>query len=61
MGSQITDKSVQVTFLKQRLNMFMDLLDSMDPEKTDLEDIDRLISIMDELESKCHEFQHREH
>lgn len=51
---------MQVTFLKQRLNMFIDVLDAIDPEDADLEDIDRLISILDDMESKCREFNHRE-
>ncbi|MED3562084.1 hypothetical protein BIV60_07515 [Bacillus sp. MUM 116] len=60
MGSPVQDKNMQVTFLKQRLNMFIDVLDAIDPEDADLEDIDRLISILDDMESKCREFNHRE-
>ncbi len=60
VGSKIHDKNTQVDFLKHRLNMFIDVLDAIDPEDTELEDIDRLISIIDELESKCREFNNRE-
>ena len=60
MGSPIEDKNTQVNFLKQRLNMFIDVLDAIDPEDTDLEDIDRLISMLDDMESKCKEFTNRE-
>lgn len=60
MGSPIIDKNKQVTFLKQRLNMFMEMLDAIDPEEADLDDIDRLIEMVDELENKCKEFKHRE-
>jgi hypothetical protein len=60
LGSPINEKNAQVTFLKQRLNMFLDVLDAIDPEETDLDDVDRLIAIIDELESKCREFQNRE-
>lgn len=60
MGSPIKDKNGQVSFLKERLNMFLDVLDSIDPEDTDIEDIDRLIEMIDDLESKCREFRHRE-
>ncbi len=60
MGSPINDKNTQVTFLKQRLNMFMEVLDAIDPEEADLDDVDRLIEIIDELESKCREFHNRE-
>ncbi|MFZ7945787.1 MULTISPECIES: SE1561 family protein [Bacillaceae] len=60
MGSSIQDKNSQVDFLKQRLNMFIDVLDAIDPEDADLEDIDRLISMLDDMESKCREFNNRE-
>ncbi|MGZ4161084.1 MAG: SE1561 family protein [Neobacillus sp.] len=60
MGSPTHDKNLQVDFLKQRLNMFLDVLDAIDPEDTDVEDIDRLISMLDDMESKCREFNHRE-
>ncbi|MEH7096166.1 SE1561 family protein [Neobacillus vireti] len=60
MGSPIQNKNTQVDFLKHRLNMFIDVLDAIDPEETDLEDIDRLISMLDEMESKCREFNNRE-
>lgn len=60
MGSPIQDKNSQVDFLKQRLNMFIDVLDAINPEDTELEDIDRLISILDDMESKCREFNNRE-
>ncbi|MEO2078121.1 MAG: SE1561 family protein [Bacillus sp. (in: firmicutes)] len=60
MGSPVQDKNQQVTFLKQRLNMFIDVLDAIDPEDTDLDDIDRLISMLDDMESKCREFNNRD-
>lgn len=46
--------------MKQRLNMFLDVLDAIEPEETELEDIDRLIEMIDDLESKCREFNNRE-
>lgn len=60
LGSPLKEKGDQVIFLKQRLNMFMDLLDEIEPENAELEDIDRLISIIDDLESKCREFKNRD-
>jgi hypothetical protein len=60
LGSKINEKNTQVDFLKHRLNMFLDVLDAIDPEDADLEDIDRLISFIDDLESKCREFNNRE-
>lgn len=60
MGSPVQDKNSQVDFLKHRLNMFIDVLDAINPEDADLEDIDRLISMLDDMESKCREFNNRE-
>ncbi|MBM7650653.1 hypothetical protein JOC76_000086 [Neobacillus cucumis] len=60
LGSPIQNKNSQVDFLKHRLNIFIDVLDAIDPEDADLEDIDRLISMLDEMESKCREFNNRE-
>jgi len=60
VGSPIENKNTQVDFLKHRLNMFIDVLDAIDPEDTDLEDIDRLLAMLDEMESKCREFNNRE-
>lgn len=60
MGSPIKDNNSQVTFLKHRLNSFMDLLDAIDPEEADLEDIDRMIAIVEEMDAKCREFKNRD-
>lgn len=56
MGNAVHDKESQVEYLKHRLNMFLEVIDSMDPEQTDLEDIDRLIQMIDDLELKCEQF-----
>ncbi len=40
--------------------MFLGVLEAIEPEEVDLEDIDRLIDIIDDLESKCKEFNHRD-
>ena len=43
VGKTIQNKEDQVKYLKERLTIFMEVLDSIEPENTDLEDIDRLI------------------
>ncbi len=40
--------------------MFIEVLDAIEPENTELEDIDRLIEMIDDLESKCREFNNRD-
>ncbi|WHX79458.1 SE1561 family protein [Priestia flexa] len=57
MGNAVHDSKSQVRYLKERLNMFMQVLDSIEPETTDLEDIDRLITMIDDLELKCEQFK----
>jgi hypothetical protein len=60
LGKLIENKNTQVVFLKQRLDMFADLLDAIDPEEADLEDIDRMIQIVEEMDAKCREFKNRD-
>ncbi|MGE7983977.1 SE1561 family protein [Solibacillus sp. NPDC093137] len=55
----ITNKEQQVTYLKERLEIFLEVLDAIDPETTEIEDIDRLIQMMDDLEEKMDQFQSR--
>ena len=59
MGKPIYSKDDQMNFLKQRLTMFLEVLENLDPEDADLEDVDRLIEILDELEIKCQQFKER--
>lgn len=55
----ITNKEQQVTYLKERLEIFLEVLDAIDPETTELDDIDRLIQMMDDLEEKMEQFHER--
>lgn len=59
MGKSITNKEQQVSYMKQRLSMFLDVLDAIEPESTELEDIDRLIAMVDDLEDKMQQFKNR--
>ncbi|WP_306807287.1 SE1561 family protein [Mesobacillus jeotgali] len=60
LGNPINDKNTQVVFLKQRLDMFAELLEAIDPEEADLDDIDRMIQIVEEMDAKCREFKNRD-
>lgn len=59
MGKSITNKDQQVSYLKERLQIFMEVLDTIDPETTELEDIDRLIAMVDDIEVKMDTFKNR--
>lgn len=57
MGNAVHDKDSQLSYLKNRLSMFLEVLDSMDPESTDVDDIDRLLKMLDDLEFKQDQFK----
>lgn len=59
MGKSITGKEQQVSYMKTRLTMFLEVLDAIEPETAELEDIDRLIAMVDELEDKMQQFKSR--
>jgi hypothetical protein len=57
MGNAVYEKDLQLKYLKDRLNMLLHVIDSLDPESTDLEDIERLIEIVHALELKYEQFK----
>nr|MDH3076356.1 SE1561 family protein [Bacillus velezensis]MDH3092428.1 SE1561 family protein [Bacillus velezensis]MDH3097636.1 SE1561 family protein [Bacillus velezensis]WGE00863.1 SE1561 family protein [Bacillus velezensis] len=57
MGNAVNSKDQRLDYLKNRLDMFMNVIDSLDPESTDVEDIDRLIGMLDDLEAKYERFK----
>jgi hypothetical protein len=59
VGKSITNKEQQVLYMKQRLNIFLEVLDAIEPETAELEDIDRLIAMVDELDDKMQQFKAR--
>jgi len=48
-----TTQDKQFDILQQRFNSFIETLETMEPEHVDLEEIDRLIQMIDDLEEKC--------
>lgn len=59
MSNPITDKDQQLNYLKERLHMFLEVLEAIDPETTSLEDIDRLIQMINDVEEKIELFNNR--
>nr|WP_277818781.1 SE1561 family protein [Bacillus sp. TL12] len=57
VGKAIQDKDSQLVYLKERLNMFIEVIDTIEPEEVELEDVDRLLAMLDELELKCEQFK----
>lgn len=57
LGNAVSDQNLQLSYLKTRLNMFLEVLEALDPETAELEDIDRLIQMIDDLEMKYERFK----
>ncbi|ARK28997.1 SE1561 family protein [Halalkalibacter krulwichiae] len=58
MGGAIHDKKEQMDYLQNRLNMVMNVLETIDPEQAGVEEIDRLLAMLDDIEVKCKQFRH---
>ncbi|MGM7703336.1 SE1561 family protein [Pseudalkalibacillus sp. Hm43] len=58
MGNSINDKSTQMHYIQNRIDMLLKVLDNIDPETAGVEEIDRIIAMLDELELKCKQFRH---
>ncbi|MGJ9384968.1 hypothetical protein CR203_16470 [Salipaludibacillus neizhouensis] len=46
-------KTERLSALHERMENLVNSLDELDPEKTGVEDIDRIITKLDELEEEC--------
>lgn len=55
----IYDTSKQMQYLKERLEIFLEVLEAIDEETASLDDIDRLIQMLDDIEEKLIQFKHR--
>jgi hypothetical protein len=55
----IQDKNTQVKYLKERLEIFLEVLEAIDEETAGIEDIDRLIKMIDDIEEKIEQFKQR--
>ncbi|WP_221568549.1 SE1561 family protein [Alkalihalobacillus sp. TS-13] len=58
MGNAIHDKSSQMDYIQNKMDMLLKVLDTIDPETAGVEEIDRIIAMLDELEVKCKQFRH---
>lgn len=57
-NSGISKRSKQTSHIpKKRLEIFLEVLDEVDAETADVEEIDRLIQMIDEIEKKLEQFK----
>ncbi len=57
LGGAIHDKKEQMKYLQNRFDMVMTVLETIDPEEAGVEEIDRLLAILDDIEIKCKQFR----
>ncbi|MBB5174659.1 SE1561 family protein [Texcoconibacillus texcoconensis] len=53
-------RKAKMDVLYQRMDQLMSTLEEMDPEKAGVEDIDRLIDMLDDLEKKCQQLRQQQ-
>lgn len=58
MGGAIHDKKTQLDYLQNQFDLVMQMLETIDPDEAGVEEIDRLLAILDEIELKCKQFRH---
>ncbi|WP_332691509.1 SE1561 family protein [Halalkalibacter lacteus] len=58
MGGAIHDRKEQMNYLHNRLDMVMNVLESINPEEAGVEEIDRLLAMLDDIETKCKQFRY---
>ncbi|MCF6412083.1 SE1561 family protein [Pseudalkalibacillus salsuginis] len=58
MGNAVNDKSSQMDYIQNRIDMLLKVLDTIDPETAGIEEIDQIIAMLDELEQKCKQFRY---
>jgi hypothetical protein len=58
VGNSIDDKTTQKQYIKNRMDLLLQTLDTIDAETAVVEEIDRIISMLDDLEQKCKQFRY---
>jgi len=57
MGNATNDRSSQVTYLQNRIQMLQQVIESMDGEAADTSDLDRLLSMIEDLRLKVERYK----
>jgi Mn-containing catalase len=58
LGGAIHNKKEQMNYLHNRLDMVMNVLENINPEEAGVEEIDRLLTMLDDIEVKCKQFRY---
>lgn len=53
MGTEVKKKDNQMELIRTEIDSVLKVLDTIDPETAGVAEIDRIISMLDDLENKC--------
>jgi septum formation inhibitor-activating ATPase MinD len=53
MGNEVKNHDSHMVSIKAEIDLVLKVLDTIDPETAGVEEIDRIIGMLDELEAKC--------
>ncbi|PEJ59455.1 MULTISPECIES: SE1561 family protein [unclassified Bacillus (in: firmicutes)] len=45
----------QLSYIKERFNTVMETIESLEADEVSLEELDQLLSVLDDIETKCRE------
>jgi Mn-containing catalase len=57
VGNSVHDKESQLTYIHNRMDMLVKVLDTIDAESAGVSEIDRIIEMLDDIELKCQQFR----
>jgi hypothetical protein len=53
----VTNQKDQLTYIKEKFSAVMETIESLEAEELNLEELDQLLSVLDDIENKCKEIQ----
>lgn len=57
LGKGIHDKQSQLEYISNRIKMLSNVVDTVEPDNAQIEDLDRMIEMLDDLKFKCNQFR----
>ncbi|MBP0726086.1 hypothetical protein J5Y03_12965 [Bacillus sp. RG28] len=54
---EATNQKDQLSYIKEKFSAVMETIESLEAEELNLEELDQLISVLDDIETKCKEIQ----
>lgn len=57
MGKGVHDKKAQLIYIENRIELLSKVLEAIEPDSADLEEMDRIIRMLEDLQRKCLQFR----